>query len=256
MSRSRLEPLARLITRDVFRELKARKRNFKKKLPGRKMLYIWDEQIGRDPFNDTDAPGFIVRLKVDIEDCVEPSIDAEAGEDDSDVTIWINITHDTTNKRHLETLYHELRGVVRHELEHLSEAGPLTMVGPYQPEVFGEALPTSGKILHSINRRLKIFGKPEATRSDWAEQELRRSDAAKSGRFLEYVTCFDELGPFVAGFMTQARSSRTNFDDIAHKYLQSFVERGSMSAEDRDEAMTWLVTWVKDKYPGVRLRRN
>jgi len=256
MSRSRLEPLARLITRDIFKALKSRKRNFRKKLPGRKMLYIWDDQIRRDPFNDTDALGFIVKLRVDIDVCAEPSIDAEAGEEDSDVTIWINVTHDPENKLHLETLYHELRGVVRHELEHLSEAGPLTMVGPYQTEVFGEVLPTSGKILHTINRRLKVFGKPGTTRLDWSEQEIKRSEAARRGRFLEYVTCFDELGPFVAGFMTQAKSSRTNFDDIAIKYLQSFVERGSMSSEDRDEAMTWLITWAEDKYPGVRLRRN
>lgn len=256
MSRSRLEPMARLITRDIFKALTAKKKNFRKKLPGRKMLYVWDESIKRDPFNDTDTPGFIVRLRVDLDKNPEPSIDAEAGEEDGDVTIWINICHDPTNKRHLATLYHELRGVVRHELEHLSETGPLTMVGPYQMEVYGENLPTSGKILHTINRRLKLFGNPGLKKADWAELEIKRSDVSKTGSFLEYVTSFDELGPFVAGFMTQAKSSRSNFDEIALRYLENFVSRGSMTPAARDEAMSWLLVWVRDKYPGVRLSVN
>ena len=220
------------------------------------MLYIWDEGIARDPFNDMDVAGFIVRLRVIQEDGAEPSIDAEAGEEDGDVIIWINITFDASNKRHLSSLYHELRGVLRHEIEHISELGPLTMVGPYQNEVYGENLPSSGKILHAINRRMKLFGTKGMSKSEWAALEVARADRAKEGKFLEYVTSFDELGPFVVGFMTQARSSRSYFDDVVLQYLNNFVERGSMSDLERDEAVRWLHTWALDKYPRVRLRQK
>lgn len=254
MSRGRLNVMARSITKDVFAIItRVDKTRYKRKLPGRKMIYVWGDDIKRDPENDIEVPGFIVRLSVYRKECDFPSIDAEAGEDESDVIIWLNIHYDPSQPKHLELLYYELRGVIRHELEHLSEIGPLTMMGPQQKETYGEDMPTSGKMLHDINRRRSLFGEKSGGRTGWGNAEFMYAKMSQMGSFLAYVTEYDELGPFVVGFMAQAKASRMPFDEIAAEYLDNFVLYKKLSVEDRNIALKWMILWATDKFPRVVL---
>lgn len=254
MSRGRLNVMARAITQDVFAVIThVDKPRYKRKLPGRKMIYVWGDDIKRDPEHDEDVPGFIVRLSVYRKECDFPSIDAEAGEDMGDVVVWLNIHYDPTQRGHLEQLYYELRGVIRHELEHLSQIGPLTMMGPAQKEAYGEDIPASGKMLHDINRRRSLFGESTASREGWGRAESMYAKMSQLGSFLAYVTEYDELGPFVVGFVTQSKASRTPFDDVAAEYLDNFVLHKKLSAEDRDIALKWMILWATDRFPRVVL---
>ena len=254
MSRSRLHAITRSVTRDVFGlVLKTDKPRTRKKLPGRKSIYVWDETFKRDVEGDPDVPGFIVRVEVFCKDCEHPSIDAEAGEEDGDVIIWLNIHHNPNNMNHRSELYHELADVVRHELEHLSEIGPLMMQGPAQRVRYGHDLPTSGKILHDINRRRKLFGQHGFNHDSWAIVERDISDKASSGCFKSYMMSYDELGPFVVGFMTQARVSHLSFEQIASEYLDYFVTQKRITNDDKHHVLDWLMTWASDKYPHVKL---
>lgn len=253
----RLRSITRLVTRDVFDCLKnAKLARTRRKLPGRKMVYLWGDHIKRDPFNDADIPGFIVRLEILDRPGESPSIDAEAGEEDGDVVVWIRIYTDIRDASKREKLYYELRGVIRHELEHLSAIGPLTMMGPLQNEVYGDDMPTSGKLLHDINRRKKVFDTSMQPKESWACIEKSRSTQATLGDFLSYVTSYDELGPFVVGFMTQAKASRVDFKEVATDYLDSFVSMKRISENQKEEIMTWLMIWVLERFPRYKLRQR
>ena len=255
MARGSLNAISKSIARDVFRVIlssdKARQR---KKLPGRMSVYVWDSKFKRDPENDPDDGGFIVRLDITRKECPAPSIDADAGEEDGEAVIRLNIHMDPNGRKQLNEIYHELVGVIRHELEHLSQIGPLSMPGPNQRQLYGPDLPQTGKILHDINRRREIFGGlMDATREQWRMLEEMLRDAAADGCFKSYVMCYDEMSAFVAGFMMQARSSRTPFDLVASEYLDFFVAQKRITEAQRNEALRWLITWALDRYPNVRL---
>lgn len=255
MPRGRLNSISKSIARDVFRVIlgsdKARQR---KKLPGRMSVYVWDPCFKRDPENDVEDTGFIVKIDITRKQCDLPSIDADAGEDDGDAVIRLNIHMDPTGKKQLNEIYHELVGVIRHELEHLSQIGPLSLVGPAQRDLYGPELPQSGKILHDINRRRVLFGTDlDVTRDQWGMLESVLSAASGAGCFKSYMTCYDELSAFVAGFMMQARTSRTAFDVVSTDYLDYFVAQKRLTIEQRDEILLWLVTWARDRYPNVKL---
>lgn len=220
------------------------------------MVYLWGDHIKRDPFNDVDIPGFIVKLEILDRPGESPSIDAEAGEEDGDVVVWIKIYTDLSDLTKREKLYYELRGVIRHELEHLTDIGPLTMMGPLQNEVYGDDMPTSGKLLHDINRRKKVFADSNASKAAWAVDEKSRSAASTLGDFLSYVTSYDELGPFVVGFMTQAKASRVDFKEVATDYLDSFVSMKRISESEKEEIMKWLMTWAFERFPNYKIRKS
>jgi hypothetical protein len=255
MSRNGLNTISKSIARDVFKIiLSSDKTRQRKKLPGRMSVYIWDPSFKRDPENDPSDAGFIVRVDINRKDCSTPSIDAEAGEEDGEALIKLNIHLDPTGRRQMNEIYHELVGVVRHELEHLSQLGPLSMAGPEQQKLYGSTLPQTGKILHDINRRRVLFGGPmDATHEQWGLLEENIRNAADMGCFKSYVMCYDEMSAFVAGFMMQSRSSHTHFDTIASDYLDFFVGQKRITMEQRNEVLRWLVTWALDRYPNVKL---
>jgi len=151
-----------------------------------------------------------------------------------------------------EHIYHELLGVVRHELEHLSGAGPLAMMGPDQRKLYGERLPQSGKILHDLNRRRRLFGHSAHPHELWGIEELERSDAASGGDTLSYMTSYDELGPFSVGFYTQARSARIPYEQVVKQYIDYFHESGQLSDAGAAQALEWFMTWGNDKFPKIR----
>ena len=64
---------------------------------------------------------------------------------------------------------------------------------------------------------------------------------------------YDELGPFVLGFMTQARVARLSFEQIASEYLDYFVTQKRINNEDKHHVLSWLMIWASDKYPNVKL---
>jgi hypothetical protein len=254
MSRGRLHSITKTVTKDVFDViLKCEKPRTRRRLPGRKSIYIWDESFKRDVDADPDVPGFIVRLEVLSKECEHPSIDAEAGEEDGDVIIWLNVHFDHRNLAHRNELYQELVGVVRHEVEHLSMIGPLTMPGPAQKFYYGENIPTSGKVLHDINRRRKLFGKSGFDHKSWGIIEKDICEMSANGCFKSYIMSYDELGPFVVGFMTQARATRVSFETIASEYLDYFVGQKRLSQEDKAHILDWIMIWARDKYPNNKL---
>lgn len=254
MPRGRLHSITRTVTRDVFNViLQVSKSRTRRRLPGRRSIYIWDETFKRDPDADSDVPGFIVRLEVISKECEHPSIDAEAGEEDGDVTIWLNVHLDHRRPEQRNELYQELVGVVRHELEHLSMIGPLTMPGPDQKFFYGEDIPPTGKVLHDINRRRKLFGGSGFDHRSWAIIERDIAQKSAGGCFKSYIMSWDELGPFVVGFMTQAKASKLPFETIAREYLDYFVCQKRLSLADRDHILEWLTAWARDKYPNNKL---
>jgi len=127
------------------------------------------------------------------------------------------------------------------------------MMGPRQKETYGENMPTSGKMLHDINRRRSLFGEKSGGRTGWGNAEFMYAKMSQMGSFLAYVTEYDELGPFVVGFMAQAKASRMPFDEIAAEYLDNFVLYKKLSVEDRNIALKWMILWATDKFPRVVL---
>jgi len=252
MSRGRLHAITKTVTKDVFDViLQTKKARTRRRLPGRKSIYIWDETFKRDEEADPDVPGFIVRLEILSKECDHPSIDAEAGEEDGDVIIWLNVHLDHRNPGHRHELYQELVGVVRHELEHLSMIGPLTMPGPAQKFFYGEDIPPTGKVLHDINRRRKLFGSSGFDHKSWAIIEKSICEKSASGCFKSYMMSYDELGPFVVGFMTQAKATKMPFKKIASEYLNYFVGQKRLTPADKDHILDWLMSWAQDKYPRI-----
>jgi len=253
MPKRHLRRLSKMITKDVIRELKSsRTHEFSRSLPGRKKVYVWPPDLKRDEDQDESVADFKVRLNVlAMKADGMFSIDGLAGDEDGEPCIWITLSwsRDPTSYR---ALYHELVGVIRHELEHLSTISPFMMMGPDQADLYGEELPVSGKILHIINRRRRLFGVKDHPRALWASEELARAARATSD-MSDYIMSYDEIDPFCRGFYMQACSSRRPYDEVVSDYLDFFRKDGQITEQGARIAHEWLILWAKDIFPKIKL---
>ncbi len=251
MGNRHLKNISKAITRDIFKVLKSvDKVTYRRKLPGRGKIYAWPQELSHDP--DEIPEGFIVRLKIIEDDSASYSIEGLAGDDEGDPCIWLTISRTPGDVRIYRDLHHELLGVVRHELEHLTCSGTLMLLGPCQEEVYGELLPHAGKIMHIINRRRRLFGLKDHPRHLWGLEELERSNNSIHS-MADYVKSYDELDAFSRGFYAQACAARQCYDVVARNYLLNFVKNGQMTLRDVDDVLDWIIIWGKDKFPKIRL---
>jgi len=243
MHRSKLKSLATHITYDIFSLIKSSKKSkFTKTLPGRMKMYDWNAFVSKMPDIPDEECGFVVKVKVKTSECDFPIVDAQVGEKiDGEICMWINIT--IANKKQLSKLYAILVGVIRHEIEHLTMGGSLSMRGPTSA---GE-LATYRKSLHDINRRRILFSN-NIDKDAWLKEENARCEAGRKGDIFSYLTCYEELGPFVAGFHTQACIEKVSFEIIAAEYIDSFIESKQITETHAKIALGWFKIWEKDKY--------
>lgn len=252
MNRGHLHRLSRQITRDVLKVIKRPYKNkSNRQLPGRNKVYIWTPNTSADVVS---TACFAVKLKLLDDKSMTYSIDAQAGDQDDESYIWLTISLAKGEKAIISTLYHELLGVIRHELEHLSGSGQLAMKGPVQKKFYGDELPNTGKILHDINRRRKLFGSTDHPHSLWGNEEIARSKASASGDTLSYMTSYDELGPFAIGFYTQARSEKIPYEDVVWQYIVYFKQAGQLTQAEAATAFEWFMKWGSDKFPKMKVR--
>ena len=247
MARNKLRSLTSMITNDVVVTIKnSQKKKFTKKLPGRMQMYDWNAFVDKEPDIPEEESGFVVRLNVKFEDCDEPIISAAVGEKVSgEICMWINVS--LSGKQQMNAVYTTLLGVIRHEIEHLTMFGSLSMAGPKCKNEKHSAL---RKSLHDINRRRALFSK-NADKDEWLKEELIRCEDGRKGDIFSYITCYDELGPFVAGFHTQAVAERATFESIAAAYVNSFVESEQITDTHAKIALGWFKIWENDKYGKV-----
>ena len=254
MKRRRLHQLSRQITRDVLKVLKGPyKHKSNRQLPGRNKVYIWPFAGAAGSRQDESISCFAVKLKLLDDVPMTYSIDAQAGDEDDETYVWLTISLAREEKAILSTLYHELLGVIRHELEHISGSGLLAMSGPAQKKLYGNEMLDSGKILHDINRRRKLFGSAAQTHSQWGDEEVSRANAAANGSTLFYMTSYDELGPFAIGFYTQARSERVQYQDVVWDYIVYFQKTGKLTHDEALKAFEWFMVWGCDKFPKIKM---
>lgn len=248
----KFKSLTRQVTNDVLECIKhAKRQKFKRKLPGRKKIYIWSEHHKRDPDQDLEMPGFFVKLSVTQDERVKPAVDAITHEEELEPIISLDVFYNPYDKKQIELLYYELFGTIRHEIEHLTDQGSLALPGPRLTRIVPPGYPASGKILHSLNRRRKLFSSSPNPGYDWDLDEVERYRKSIEEDFYSYITCFEELGPFVVGFYAQAKLTRQPFSKIVNDYMDYFVEQGCITIDKRDLAIDWINRWARDKYPKV-----
>lgn len=242
MKRNKFRTLTKCITNDIIRSIKSNtKTKFTKTLPGRMRAYDWNAFINKKLDIPDDECIFIVKLRVARAECDEPILSASVGECSSgDVCMWIDIKfHD---KKQLVLVRNILRGVVRHEIEHLTMSGMLSMgIYPNKHSCYR-------KSLHDINRRKKLFCNTSCSYDEWLNQETARSKLGRDGDIFSYLTCYEELSPLVVGFHEQAAKERKTFDIIASDYVYSFVKSNNLTETQAKIAIGWLKIWEKDKY--------
>jgi len=256
MPRRHLKRLSKMIARDVISAIKvSRTPEFTQRLPGRRKVYIWPPELTRDPECDESIIDFKVRLNVLAMKTPDRfCIDGLAGDEDGEPCIWITLTL-ANERRHYQEIYYELLGVIRHELEHLATTSPFMMMGPNQIETYGDNLPSSGKILHVINRRRKLFGVKDHPRRFWASEENAQTDSMNTD-MSAYIRSYDEIDPFCRGFYMQACASRRPYDEVVSEYFDFFVKSGQMTEQSARLGIEWLIAWGKDIFPKIKLRNK
>ena len=106
--------------------------------------------------------------------------------------------------RDFEELSFEIADVIRHEMEHLTQAGD--------------------------NERGKTFGKDSQFGGDFDTEDEKRlrfkieKGIEKNGAF-KYLTLPSEIDANIQGLYLSARKRKKEFKDVVHQYLYSFTSR-------------------------------
>jgi hypothetical protein len=224
-------------------------KRFSTTLPSDGNFYLWDKKFKTDPLRKKSAVGFDVFLKVTRVKGKRFDVFASVIEDDyGNSHIDIEVVHDPSEKTHLNNLYYELGGSVRHEIEHITDEGQLAGLAPEQINIVPH-LPTKGKIVHTINRRAKMLGDLHNSLSEWGRIEQRRLKDAIDGNMLSYLTCYEEVGPLTQGFFYEAKKRRCSIDRVMSAYLERLYRKDLLTDDDYDEAYNHLIGWIKATLP-------
>lgn len=224
-------------------------RRYKAVLPALDHCYVWNRKWNTDPLRSKTAIGFDVNLKVKRTRGPRYVVYASVFEDETGNShIDVEIAHDPNEKTHLTKLYYELIGSIRHEIEHISEEGQLAGLCPSQERVIPHT-PRKGKIVHTINRRAKLFGDLYSSLDAWGQEEERRLHSAIDGDMIAYLTCYEEVGPLTQGFFYEAKKRRIPTDAVIDEYLTRLHKSGAITDTELDEAFNHLVAWTKLTLP-------
>lgn len=224
-------------------------RRYQAILPAPDHCYVWNRKWNTDPLRSKSALGFDVSLKVRRRKGTKCVVYASVFEDETGNShIEVVVEHDPNDKSHLDKLYYELGGSIRHEIEHISEEGQLAGLAPTQEKVVPH-VPSRGKIVHTINRRAKMFGDLYDDMDAWGREEMRRLHAAIDGDMLAYLTCYEEVGPLTQGFYYEAKKRRVPTDQVINEYLVRCYKSGQISEGELDEAFNHLVAWTQMTLP-------
>lgn len=226
-------------------------KRYRTTLPKPGYVYLWDPKWKTDPLKSLTAEGFDVDLSVKRRKGTKFTVHASVWEDDlGNSHIDLKIEHDPNEKTHLSNLYYDLAGCIRHELEHITDESQLAGLGPLQ-EIVVPHVPNKSKIVHTINRRYKMFGDLYDNREAWGREEKRRLDSAIDGNMLAYLTCFEEVGPLTQGFYYEAKKRRVSTEQVIDSYITSLQKGGLLSDEEADEAFNHLAAWTKMTLPNA-----
>lgn len=236
---------------DALKESVSHKR-FSCYLPGPKEIYLWDRAWSGDPLRPETARGFYVTLRVTRTKSKRPSIDALVQEDVlGNSHIVFTVQHNPNNLRHRSMIYPELVGVIRHEIEHISDDGTLALSGPAQDWVVPE-LPNQGKIVHTINTRRKLFCPHDIDLEAWGESEKDRLDRSDNDDMYSYLTCYEEMGPLIHGFYYEAKKARLPIDQVMSIYLSRMMGRGLITYPEFQDVFEMMTRWVKKCLPAAK----
>lgn len=253
MARGKYRSLVRSVTRDIMRSIidNADIRRYRTTLPKPNLYYLWDDKWKTDLNRCPEAVGFDVSLRVKRSKGAKFVIYASVCEDElGNSHIEVEIIHDPNEKTHLSELYYELAGSIRHEIEHISEEGQLAGLGPTQ-DVVVPYITNKSKIVHTINLRSKIFGDLYGNIEGWGNEEQRRLHSAIEGGMLDYLTCYEEVGPLTQGFYYEAKKRRIPTDEVINDYLERFYAGGLLTESEIDEAFNHLVAWTRLTLPSA-----
>ena len=224
-------------------------RRYRTILPAPSYCYVWNRKWKTDPLREKTAIGFDVNLKVKRRRGTGFIVYASVFEDElGNSHIEVEIVHDPNEKTHLTKMYYEIAGSIRHEIEHISEEGQLAGLCPSQEKLVPHT-PSKGKIVHTINRRAKMFSDLYRDLDAWGREEERRLHAAIDGDMLAYLTCYEEVGPLTQGFYYEAKKRRIPTDAVINEYLTKLHKSHLLTDEELDEAFNHLVAWTKITLP-------
>lgn len=247
MARSKYRSLVRLVARDVMCALKEsiNHKRFKRILPDERSIYLWDRSWSGNPLRPESARGFYVTASFVRRRGRGSEIDGYVHEDVlGNSHIGIRITHDPHNPRQRSEIYAELIGVIRHEIEHISDESTLAAGGPLQDWCL-PGLPNYNKIVHTLNLRKKLFCPKEMDPSEWAKSELSAIQESDAGDMYHYMTCYEELGPLVHGFYYEAKTRKIPIDQVISTYLSRMLSRDKITHPEFKDVFEKMITWVK-----------
>lgn len=136
-------------------------------------------------------------------------IDAGAYTQKGNNALEIIIKIDPTKEPQVYTkLNAKLQDAVRHEIEHLTQAG-----------------------------KNKVPGKPTATRA-----KTRNKINIDNNNIYKYFLLRDEIPAMVFGMYRQAKTEKRNLDDVFNEYLQYFVDEKIISGGESEKIIS---TWIK-----------
>ena len=255
MARSKYRSLVRLVARDVMDALKesVNHRRFKRVLPGEREIYLWNKTWSGNPQRPETARGFYVTASFVRRRGRPSEIEGYVHEDVlGNSHIGIRITHDPHDPRQRSEIYAELIGVVRHEIEHISDEGTLAAGGPFQDWCL-PGLPNYSKIVHSLNLRRKLFCPDEVDDVAWAQSEAQALQESDSGDMYHYLTCYEELGPLVHGFYCEAKTRKIPIDQVISTYLSRMLSRDKLTYQEFCDVFEKMITWAKMNLPRAKM---
>jgi len=250
LARGKYRSLVRRVSRDIMHTIldNADTRRFKTTLPAPGYYYLWDARC----YNSTrvkTAVGFDVSLKVVRTRGRRYDVFASVHSDENGNShIEVAIHHDPTRKAHLSDLYPELCGSIRHELEHIADEGGLAGRAPKQ-RAFVPHTPSSGKIVHTINKRAKLFSCDYRSLDEWGREEADRLTRSINGDLFSYLTCYEEVGPITQGIFYEAKKRRCTVDEVLIRYLDRLQAADMISDDEYDAAYDHLIAWTKLTLP-------
>jgi hypothetical protein len=215
-------------------------------VPDEASVFCWHPKWKLDT-EEPECRHFTVILRLKRKKGSELDIGAEVGSDIyGEPIITYDIFYDRHDKRIRRAMYLELLNITSHEIEHLTEDGPLCFPGPRQHRTY-EGFPDSGKMLHNLNDMHRLFGGSE-DRNKWAQRDLR--DAEKSFENEEnYLVCALELNAFVKGFYEQAVAARQPIDFFMRSYLNDYIRFGRLTSIQADFVLDKWRAWARLRFP-------
>ena len=254
MPRGKYRSLVRLVSRNIMHNLvdSVDQRRFKTTLPAPGYYYLWDKVRGAKSRHPATAIGFDVNLKVVRRKRKGYDIFASVWADDTGNShIEVEVHHNPKRKDHLTDLYYELCGSIRHEIEHISDEGALSGAAPNQQKLVPH-VPKTGKIVHTLNLRAKVFSNFYDSLDAWGLEEVDRLNRAIEGDIFSYLTCYEEVGPITQGIYYEAKKRRCTVDEILVRYLDHLQQADMLSDDEYDEAYNHLIAWIKLTLPRAR----